>query len=104
MKITNIKKSAVYELCQVRKSRGTPWRDFYELMRAVCDESLTVSFESFKVMVGGLEKRSLLLQRETVQRPSKVLCDSWLCKCYERKFLRKGKIDRGNHYGRMNLK
>ena len=63
MKITNIKKGAVYELCQVRKSRGTPWRDFFELMRAVCDESFTVSFESFKVMVGRLEKRRSLLLR-----------------------------------------
>ena len=79
MKITNIKKGAVYELCQVRKSRGTPWRDFYELMRAVCDESFTVSFESFKVMVGRLEKRRSLLLRNKKREYIEVLLEEPFC-------------------------
>ena len=33
----------------------------YELVRAVCDASFTVRFESFKVMVGRLEKKRNLL-------------------------------------------
>ena len=61
MKIANIKKGPIYELCQVRKSRCTPWKEFYEMVRAVCDASFTVGFESFKVMVGRLEKKRNLL-------------------------------------------
>ena len=79
MKITKIKKGAVYELCQVRKSRDTPWRDFYELMRAVCDESFTVSFESFKLMVGRLEKRRSLLLRNKKIDDIEVLLGELFC-------------------------
>ena len=51
------------------ESLGALLGDFFELMRAVCDESFTVSFESFKVMVGRLEKRrSLLLRKENILR------------------------------------
>ena len=72
----NIKMGAVYELCQVRKSRGTPWRDFYELMRAVCDESFTVSF---KFMVGRLEKRRSLLLRNKKREYIEVLLGEPFC-------------------------
>ena len=64
-KITNIKKGPVYELSQIRKSRGTPWNDFFQLLRAVCDTSFTVTFDSFKVMVGRLgKKRNQLLRNK----------------------------------------
>ena len=62
-KISNIKKGPVYELSQIRKSRGTPWNDFFQLLRAVCDTSFTVTFDSFKVMVGRLEKKRNQLLR-----------------------------------------
>ena len=78
-KITNIKKGPVYELCQVRKSRGTPWKDFYELMRAVCDASFTVSFDSFKVMVGRLEKKRSLLLRNKKKDDIEILFGEPFC-------------------------
>jgi len=53
-KISNIKKGPIYELSLMRKSRGTPWKDLQ--VRAVCDDSFTVGLDSFKVMVGKLEK------------------------------------------------
>ena len=80
-KITNIKKGPVYELCQVRKSRGTPWKDFYELMRAVCDASFTVSFDSFKVMVGRLEKKRSLLLRNKKKMISRFYLESHFVAC-----------------------
>ena len=65
MKIVNIKKGPIYELSQVRKSRGTPWIIFYENVKAICDSSFTASFNSFKVMASRLEKkRSDLLQNK----------------------------------------
>ena len=59
IKIANIKKGPIHELCQVQKSWGTPWKDFYELERAVCDASFTVGFECFKVMVEGSKRREI---------------------------------------------
>ena len=59
----NIKKGPIYELSQIRKSQGKPWNDFFQLLRAVCDTSFTVTFDSFKVMVERLEKKRNQLLR-----------------------------------------
>ena len=75
-KITNIKKG--YELNQVRKSRGTPWKEFYELVRA-CDSSFTVGFESFKVMVGRLERKRSQLLRNRKKEEVDVLFEEPFC-------------------------
>ena len=48
-------------------------------MRAVCDESFTVSFESFKVMVGRLEKRRSLLLRNKKRDDIEVLLAEPFC-------------------------
>ena len=69
----NEQKGPVYELCQVRKSRGTPWKDFYELMRAVCDASFTVSF------VGRLEKKRSLLLRNKKKDDIEILFGEPFC-------------------------
>ena len=74
-KITDIKKGPIYELSQVRKSRGTPWKEFYDLMRAVCDASFTVAFESFKVMVGRLKlKEREISSYEIRKRKKSTFC------------------------------
>jgi len=78
-KISNIKKGPIYELSLMRKSRGTPWKDFYELVRAVCDDSFTVGLNSFKVMVGRLEKRQNLLLRNKQKREVDVLFNEPFC-------------------------
>ena len=57
VKITNIRKGPVYELGQRRKCASTTWINFYEAIRAIRDSSFTASFDSFKVMVGKLEKK-----------------------------------------------
>ena len=64
---------------QVRKSPGTPWKDKNELMRAVCDASFTVSFESFKVMVGRLEKKRSLLLRNKKKDDIEILFGEPFC-------------------------
>ena len=56
MKIANIKKGPIYELSQIRKSRGTSWIKFYESVKSVCDSSFTTPFNSFKVMVDWTRK------------------------------------------------
>ena len=71
-KVSNIKKGPIYKLSLMQKSQGTPWKDSYELDRAVCDDSFTVGLDSFKVMVGRLEKRWNLLIRN--KQKSEVDC------------------------------
>jgi len=78
-KISNTKKGLIYEQSLMRKSRGTPWKDFYELVRAVCDDSFTVGLDSFKVMVGRLEKRRNLLLRNKQKSEVDVLFDEPFC-------------------------
>jgi len=65
-KISNIKKGLIYELSLMRKYRGMPWKDFYEL-------------DSFKVMVRRLEKRRNLLLRNKQKSEVDVLFDEPFC-------------------------
>ena len=46
MKIANIKKGPIYELSQIRKSRGTSWIKFYESVKSICDSSFKVLEQS----------------------------------------------------------
>ena len=78
MKITNIKKGPIYELSQVRKCRCTPWNDFFELVKAV-SSSFTVSFDSFKVMVGRLEKKINQLLRNKKKDEVGILFEEPFC-------------------------
>ena len=57
LKFSQISKGTIYELSLLRKSRSTPWIEFYERVKSISDTSFTVSFDSFKVMVGRLEKK-----------------------------------------------
>ena len=48
---------------RIHVCRCTPWNDFFELVKAVSDSSFTVSFDSFRVTVGRLEKKRNQLLR-----------------------------------------
>ena len=55
--ISNIPKGAIYELSLLRRAFNTPWIQFYERIKGICDATFAVSFNSFKVMTGRLEKK-----------------------------------------------
>ena len=57
---------------------ATPWKEFYELVRA-CDSSFTVGFESFKVMVGRLERKRSQLLRNRKKEEVDVLFEEPFC-------------------------
>ena len=63
----------------MRKCRCTPWNDFFELVKAVSDSSFTVSFDSFKVMVGRLEKKRNQLLRNKKKDEVGILFEEPFC-------------------------
>ena len=79
MKIANIKKGPIYELSQIRKSRGTSWIKFYESVKSVCDSSFMTLFNSFKVMVGRLDKKRCELLRNKKKHELQGLFDEPFC-------------------------
>ena len=79
MKIANIKKGPIYELSQIRKSRGTSWIKFYESVKSVCDSSFMTPFNSFKVMVGRLDKKRCELLRNKKKHELQALFDKPFC-------------------------
>ena len=79
VKIVDIKNGPIYELSQVRRLRGTPWIVFYEAVKSVCDSSFTTTFNSFKVMVGRLEKRRSALIRNKQKNEVEILLQEPFC-------------------------
>ena len=41
----------------LRRAFNTPWIQFYERIKGICDATFAVSFNSFKVIIGRLEKK-----------------------------------------------
>ena len=79
VRIKNMRKGPIYELSQMRKSRGIPWIVFYENVRAICDSSFTTPFDSFKVMVGRLEKKRTDLLRNKQKNKVEILLEKPFC-------------------------
>ena len=63
VKISNVSKGIIFELNLLRKQNSIPWIKFYDLVKAVCDPTFTISFNNFKVMIGRLEKKRCELTR-----------------------------------------
>ena len=75
-KFSQISKGTIYELSLLRKSRSTPWIEFYEQVKSISDTSFTVSFNSFKVMAGRLEKKKQELCRNKKREQVEILFQS----------------------------
>lgn len=57
LQLASFSKGIIYELSLLRKAHNIPWSQFYNWVKALSGESITMTFGSFKVMVGRLEKR-----------------------------------------------
>ena len=78
-KITNITRGIIYELSCVKKKTSIPWIIFYERVQLLCDSTFNVSFPSFKVMVGRLEKKKAELTRNKKHRELDDLLSEPFC-------------------------
>ena len=61
--LTCLSKGIVYELSLLRKSYNISWSQFYDWIKALHGGSIAITFGSFKVMVGRLEKKRAELSR-----------------------------------------
>ena len=77
--ISNIPKSAVYELSLLRRACNTPWIQFYERIKGICDATFAVSFNSFKVMIGRLEKKKAELCQNKQRGQLEILFQEPFC-------------------------
>lgn len=53
----SLTKGVVIELSALRKKANIPWIDFYDRVKSLCDDGFSVTFNTFKVKIGRLEKR-----------------------------------------------
>jgi len=77
-KISNIKQGTDIRAKPDANVSGYAMERFLRV-RAVCDDSFTVRFDSFKVMVGSLEKQGNLLLRNKQKSEVDVLFDEPFC-------------------------
>ena len=77
--ISNIPKGAVFELSLLRRACNTPWIQFYERVKGICDATFAVSFNSFKVMIGRLEKKKAELFRNKQRGQLETLFQEPFC-------------------------
>ena len=62
-RITNITKGTIYELHMLRREHNWTWIEFYDRVKALCDSTFTVTFGSFKVIIGRVDKKRAELTR-----------------------------------------
>ena len=53
----------MYELSLLRKAYNVSWSKFYDWAKTLCGGSIATTFDSFKVIVGRLEKKRAELSR-----------------------------------------
>ena len=81
--LSNVKKGTVYELDMLRQEHNMPWIQFYDRMKALCDITFTLTFSSFKVTIGRIDKKTELTRNKRYQELEDLFMHPF-CTCVPR--------------------
>ena len=79
--LSNVKKGTVCELDVLRRENNMTWIQFYDRMKALCDTTFTLTFTSFKVTIGRIDKKKTELTRNKRYQELEDLFMQPLCTC-----------------------
>ena len=80
-RLSNVTKGTVCELDVLRREHSMTWIQFYYRMKALCDTTFTLTFSSFKVTIGRIDKKKTELTRNKRYQELEDLFMQPFCTC-----------------------